>query len=219
MASGQGSNVQAILSAINSGQLNAEPVHLICNQPNAGVLDVAQRWQLSASIIPHHNDTRHHHETQIVETLSQYHYDYIVLAGYMRRLTPKFFNAIQPIQPGLLWPKEGYKVVNIHPSLLPAFMGTHAYEKAFQYGVKVSGITIHFVDELVDHGPILAQATFPRLETDTLEDFMARGLALEHQLFPATLQKLFDVPYECILEPTTQRVQIVWKERAPVYES
>ncbi|HEY9791086.1 MAG TPA: formyltransferase family protein, partial [Candidatus Obscuribacterales bacterium] len=105
------------------------------------------------------------------------------LAGYMRVLTPAFLQQFRHA--------DGYfNVINIHPSLLPAFPGAHGYEDAFNYGVKISGVTIHLVDEHVDHGPILAQAAFERYDDDTLETFKARGLELEHKLYPAVLQEI-----------------------------
>jgi phosphoribosylglycinamide formyltransferase-1 len=109
--------------------------------------------------------------------------DFLVLAGYMRILSESFLRAYKD-------PRGFYRIVNIHPSLLPSFPGKSAYEDAFNYGVKVSGITIHLVDEKVDHGYILAQEAFPRFDDDTLATFKARGLAVEHKLFPEVLQTL-----------------------------
>jgi formyltetrahydrofolate-dependent phosphoribosylglycinamide formyltransferase len=115
--------------------------------------------------------------------LNKHTFDYIVLAGYMRVLSPAFLKHYRD--------ENGFfRVINIHPSMLPAFPGKNAYEDAFAAGATESGITVHLVDEEVDHGPILAQRAFPRLTDDTLETFKARGLALEHELFPQVLQKL-----------------------------
>ena len=98
-----------------------------------------------------------------------------------------------------------FRVVNIHPSLLPAFKGTRGYEDAFNYGVKVSGVTVHLVDEDVDHGPILAQEPFPRFDSDTLESFCARGLSVEHALYPAVLQMIASNGGK--LQPRTKKIE------------
>jgi phosphoribosylglycinamide formyltransferase-1 len=127
--------------------------------------------------------TRLEHEEKVRELLQTISFDYIILAGYMRILSPKFLNHFRD-------PRGFFRVINIHPSLLPAFPGKCAYEDAFNYGVKISGITVHLVDEQVDHGAILAQQSFPRLPDDTLETFKARGLAVEHALYPAVLREI-----------------------------
>jgi folate-dependent phosphoribosylglycinamide formyltransferase PurN len=118
-----------------------------------------------------------------LQELAEYQIDYVVLCGYMRILSPLF---LQPFKD----PQGFYRVINIHPSYLPSFPGADAYGDAFAAGVTESGITIHLVDEQVDHGPILAQEKFVRLPEDTLETFKARGLAVEHRLYPATLQNI-----------------------------
>lgn len=182
MASGQGSNCKAILDAIRSGRLDATVHAVISNLEDAPVLALAQSAGIEAHAVPHRGKTREAHEQELLRIMSGYPIDYVVLAGYMRMLTPTFIQA---------FPGEGhYRIVNIHPALLPAFPGVNGYGDAFAYGVKVSGVTVHFVDELMDHGPIILQDTFPRMETDTLADFKARGLALEHQLYPQALQLL-----------------------------
>jgi phosphoribosylglycinamide formyltransferase 1 len=146
LASGRGSNAQTIINAIDDGTLSAEIQCLICNNPGAPVLDMAREAGIPTHIVPHAGLSREDHEARVLEALDQYEIDYLVLAGYMRLMTPKFLRNFK---------LEGhYRIINIHPSLLPAFPGTNAYEDAFHYGVKVSGITVHFVNEQMDNGPI-----------------------------------------------------------------
>jgi phosphoribosylglycinamide formyltransferase-1 len=145
--------------------------------------------------IPHNGLSRREHELRLLAELDKYKVDFVVLAGYMRILSSTFLRRFSDS-------RGFYRVINIHPSLLPAFPGKSAYEDAFDSGVEVSGVTIHFVDEKVDHGPILAQESFPRLANDTLNTFTSRGLALEHTLYPRTLQMLVEgkLP-EAVQEP------------------
>ncbi len=183
LVSGRGSNLLAILEAIARGELSASVEVVISNVAGAPALEIARRFRVPGVVVESQGLTRQAHEERLRESLAGYQIDLLVLAGYMRVLTPGFLKSFQD-------PAGYYRVINIHPSLLPAFPGTHAYEDAFAYGVRVSGITVHLVDDQVDHGPILAQEPFPRLEADTLEDFKARGLAVEHALFPAVLQRI-----------------------------
>lgn len=182
MASGRGSNADAILQAVQQGRLDAKVQCLICNVEGAPVLDLAKRAGIQAFLVPHRHLSRADHEARLLECIQQFDIDYLILAGYMRLMTSDFLRAFRA--------PDHYRIVNIHPSLLPAFPGPHAYEDAFDYGVKVSGITVHFVDEEMDNGPIILQETFPRLDSDTLEAFRKRGLAIEHQLYPRALQLL-----------------------------
>lgn len=183
MASGRGSNLAAILECVTSGSLDAKPVIVITNDVNAKALEVASTHGVLAKAFDQKTISKEEHEKLILDELAKHKIDFVVLAGYMRILSPEFLRAFKD-------PRGFYRVVNIHPSLLPSFAGKQAYEDAFAYGVKISGITVHLVDELVDHGPILAQEAFPRLEDDTLETFKARGLAVEHKLYPQVLQML-----------------------------
>ncbi|MGD9681280.1 MAG: phosphoribosylglycinamide formyltransferase [Candidatus Obscuribacterales bacterium] len=181
--SGRGSNLNAIIQAVEDGRLNASIEVVVSNDPEAPALDLASQHDIKTFALSHKTLKRREHEDKILEHLRQYQIDYVVLAGYMRVLSPHFLKAFHD--------DRGYfKVINIHPSLLPAFPGTHAYRDAFEYGVKVSGVTVHLVDEKVDHGPILAQEPFPRFPDDTLESFSARGLSVEHALYPAVLEQI-----------------------------
>lgn len=183
LVSGRGSNMKAILDARAQGLLKADIAVVLSNNPDAPALETAREHDIKTIGVSNKGLTREQHEDQVLAALAKYKIDFIVLAGYMRILTPKFLHAYRHT--------DGYfKIINIHPSLLPAFPGANGYDDAFAYGVRLSGITVHLVDEQVDHGPILAQESFPRLEEDTLETFKARGLAVEHKLYPAVLQKI-----------------------------
>jgi formyltetrahydrofolate-dependent phosphoribosylglycinamide formyltransferase len=183
MVSGRGSNLEAILKSIKSEKLDARIVAVFSNKLNIAALKIAQQHGVPTTVIESAGLARAEHESKLLAELNKLQFDYLVLAGYMRILSAEFLRHLKD-------PAGFYKVINIHPSLLPAFAGATAYEDAFAAGVSESGITIHLVDDQMDQGSILAQARFPRLPTDTLEDFQSRGLALEHELFPATLQKI-----------------------------
>jgi formyltetrahydrofolate-dependent phosphoribosylglycinamide formyltransferase len=183
LVSGRGSNMQSILEAIKDGRLEASTSVVVSNNADAPALSIARDYGVKAVAVPHRGLSREQHEDALLAELRKYSFEYVVLAGYMRVLTPRFLKEFRH-------PDGYFKVINIHPSLLPEFPGAHGYEEAFEQNVPMSGITIHLVDEQVDHGPILAQETFPRLPDDTLETFKARGLALEHQLYPRVLQSL-----------------------------
>lgn len=183
LISGRGSNMKAILEAIAQKNLDARVSVVLSNNPNAAGLEIAKEFGVPTACVPSKGKTREQHETEVLAELQKYKVDFVVLAGYMRVLTPHFLGAFKH--------DDGYfRVINIHPSLLPDFPGASGYEDAFVAGVTESGITVHLVDEHVDHGPILAQARFQREPGDTIETFKARGLALEHQLFPRVLQQV-----------------------------
>ncbi len=206
-ASGRGSNVQAILKAIETGTLDVSPQCLIANMEDAPVLDLGRAANLPTYCIPHKNLSREQHEADVLKALASHNIDYIVLAGYMRMLTPGFLKNYAAV--------DHYRIVNIHPSMLPAFPGTHAYEDAFNQGVKTSGVTVHFVDEIMDNGPILIQESFPRHDDDTLETFKARGLALEHRLYPQALQYLAENRVSFRYDADIDRCFVELKTHAP----
>lgn len=183
LASGRGSNLQAILDAISTGNLDAKVQIVLVNVPGAGAIDIAAKHGVATAVVPNAGLTRKEHEEKVIAELKKHDLDFLVLAGYMRVLSSGFLSNFKD-------PRGFFKVINIHPSLLPAFPGTRGYEEAFEYGVKVAGVTVHLVDEKVDHGPILAQATFSRTEDDTIESFKARGLRIEHELYPQVLQNI-----------------------------
>lgn len=190
LVSGRGSNMKSILSAIARGELDANVAVVISNNPHAAAIPTAEQFGVRTAIVPSKGKTRTEHEQELLAVLAQYQIDYVVLAGYMRVLTPLFLRAFKD-------PSGCYRVINIHPSLLPQFPGATAYDDAFNAGVTKSGITVHLVDEEVDHGPILAQAEFPRLPDDDIETFKSRGLQLEHELYPRVLQQIATKGFDC----------------------
>lgn len=183
LASGRGSNLEAILNAIRNKSLEGSVEVVLSDNPAATAIDIGKRFAVPSFAVDRKGLSREEHESLMLDKLAGYSVDYVVLAGYMRVLSPYFLKKFEH-------ERGFYRVINIHPSLLPAFPGKSAYEDAFAYGVRVSGVTVHLVDDQVDHGPILAQEPFPRLDNDTLDTFKARGLAVEHELYPAVLQRI-----------------------------
>jgi len=183
LVSGRGSNLEAILKAIADRTLDARVAVVLSNKAGVGALDIAREHNVPCVIVENQGLQRLEHEDAVLAELSKYVFDYIILAGYMRVLSPAFLKQYRDTN-------NFFRVINIHPSLLPEFPGKNAYEDAFTAGVTESGITVHLVDEEVDHGPILAQRKFARQAGDTLERFKQRGLAIEHELFPQVLQKI-----------------------------
>jgi phosphoribosylglycinamide formyltransferase-1 len=182
LASGRGSNVDAILAAVDAGRLAAEPVVLICDRREAAVLDVAQQHDVPTELIERSAyPDRAEWSMTIRDTLIEARVETVALAGFAAILDPVVVDAF-----------EG-RILNIHPSLLPAFAGTVAPEPqagALRAGVKTSGCTVHIVTNDVDAGPIVAQAEVPVLPDDTVESLSARILAEEHRLYPEVLQRV-----------------------------
>lgn len=178
LGSGTGSNFVAIAKARSEGRLTAELTVVLSDVPDAGILARARDFGvLGRFIAPGKFRTKLDEEAErsYVMTLQEARVDLVVLAGFMRVLKGEFLRAF-----------EG-RIVNIHPSLLPAFPGLHAWKQALDYGVKVTGCTVHFVDAGVDAGPIIAQQTVPVLENDTPESLHQRIHASEHELYPKCL--------------------------------
>lgn len=179
LLSGRGSNFVAIHDAIARGELAAEMVAVISNRPEAPGIARARELGLPAHVLDHRSyPSRGAHEEDVLRILAEARPDFIVLAGYMRLLSPGFVAA---------WPN---KILNIHPSLLPSFPGVDAQAQAIAYGVKVSGCTVHFVDENLDAGPIIVQRAVPVLDDDTAESLSARILEQEHAAYVEALRKL-----------------------------
>jgi phosphoribosylglycinamide formyltransferase-1 len=179
LASGSGSNFQALVDALHVAGSPARVEVLVCNVPGAKVLDRAARAGVESVLIDHKKvATREAYDEQLVEALTTRGIELVCLAGYMRLVTPGFLRRF----PGA--------VINIHPALLPAFPGLHGVRQALQYGVKVSGCTVHFVDEGTDTGPIIAQATVPVLPSDDEATLGARINAEEHRLYPAVVRAI-----------------------------
>jgi len=169
LLSGRGSNFVAIADSIDSGRIpDARITVVISNKPDAPGIAFARQRGLNALVIPSKDKSREQHDREVVAALNQNGVDLICLAGYMRLLSPWFVQQ---------FPR---RILNIHPSLLPAFPGLDAQEQAFAYGVKISGCTVHFVDEELDHGPIIVQKACPVLETDDEHTLAARILEQEH---------------------------------------
>lgn len=207
LASGRGSNAKALIEAIEAKTLDATVQCLIANVDGAPVLDIARQHGLEAHLVAHRGLSREQHEANLLAILEGYEIDYLVLAGYMRMITPEFLAKFKG--------EHHFRILNIHPSLLPAFPGTNGYEDAYHYGVKVSGVTVHFVDEGMDNGPILLQEAFPRLDGDTIESFKARGLALEHQVYPKSLQLLAEKRVCFRYNPMLKRSYVEVKAHVP----
>ena len=169
LLSGRGSNFEAIALNVASGRIpNARIAVVISNKPDAGGIETARRLGLTAVVIPSKGKSREEHDREVVVVLKEHKVDLVCLAGYMRLLSPWFVRQ---------FPR---RILNIHPSLLPAFPGLEAQEQAFAYGVKISGCTVHLVDEELDHGPIIVQKTVPVLDTDDEHTLAARILEQEH---------------------------------------
>jgi phosphoribosylglycinamide formyltransferase-1 len=181
LVSGSGTNLQAILDAARTGALAAEVSLVISNQPNVRALERAASAGVPTKVVSHRDfEGREAFDAALVQALREAGVGYVVLAGFMRVLTPVLLDAFP------------WRVVNIHPALLPAFPGVHAQRQALAYGVKVAGCTVHFVDAGTDTGPIIAQAVVPVLDGDDEETLGARILREEHRLLVAALGAIAD---------------------------
>jgi phosphoribosylglycinamide formyltransferase-1 len=181
LASGRGSNLQAVIDAIEAGTLQATIAMVLSNKKDAQALERARRHGLTDVFLdpkPYAGqpDSREAYDRAILEVLKKHGVELVVLAGYMKIVTPVLIQAY------------ANRIMNIHPSLLPSFPGLDAQQKALEWGVKVSGCTVHFVTEGVDEGPIIIQAAVPVLEEDTAETLSARILEQEHRIYPRAIQ-------------------------------
>ena len=177
LVSGSGSNLQAILDASSSGSIPVDVRLVISNKPAVLALERARSARVPSLVLSHKRFAdREAFETELIEALRQHEVEWVALAGFMRVLTPLFLRAFPS------------RVVNIHPALLPSFPGVHAQRQALEYGVKLAGCTVHFVDEGTDTGPVIAQAAVPVLDGDTEATLAARILEQEHRLFPQAIQ-------------------------------
>jgi phosphoribosylglycinamide formyltransferase-1 len=179
LCSGSGTNLQAILDAVASGRLDADVRLVISNKPEARALERARKAGVGTLALPHRDfATREAFDAALVAALREAGAAWVVLAGFMRVLTPVFLGAFKQ------------RIVNIHPALLPAFPGVHAQAQALAYGVKVSGCTVHFVDEGVDTGPVILQRAVPVLDDDTLDSLTQRILVEEHRAMVEALDAI-----------------------------
>jgi phosphoribosylglycinamide formyltransferase 1 len=171
LLSGRGSNFEAIADHVQSGRLAAEIAVVISNRPEARGIEAARSRGLTAIVLPSKGVARQDYDRRVVAELEQHRVDLVCLAGFMRLLSAEFCRVFP------------WRVLNIHPSLLPAFPGLHAQRQALEHGVKISGCTVHFVDEQLDAGPIILQAAVPVLDDDTEDTLAARILAEEHRIY------------------------------------
>ncbi len=177
LCSGRGSNMQSIMAAIKSGQIKAEIGIVLTDKPEARALQVASEAGIKSVCVNRKAcASQQEFEEKLVAELQAANVTLVVLAGFMRILSPYFVDAYR------------HQILNIHPSLLPSFGGAHAHRDVLAYGTKVSGCTIHFVDEGMDHGPIILQDTVPVLDGDTEETLAARVLEKEHILYPKAIE-------------------------------
>ncbi len=177
LVSGRGSNLQAIINSIEKGYIKNAAVNVvISNKANAYALERARNHGISAVFLDPGMYDRAGYDREILNILEEYNIDLLLLAGYFRLLGSEIIEAYRG------------RIFNIHPSLLPAFKGLHAQKQAFEYGVKVAGCTVHFVDEGLDSGPIILQSCVPVLPDDTEETLTARILEQEHIIYPEAVR-------------------------------
>jgi phosphoribosylglycinamide formyltransferase 1 len=185
LLSGRGSNFEAIAKNVASGTIpGARIAVVISNKPDAGGIDLARRLGLDVIVVSSKGKQREEHDREVVAALQQHNIDLVCLAGYMRLLSPWFVQQ---------FPR---RILNIHPSLLPSFPGLEAQEQAFAYGVKVTGCTVHFVDEELDHGAIIVQKAIPVLDTDDEPTLAARILEQEHVAYSEAINLVLSGGYE-----------------------
>lgn len=185
LLSGRGSNFAAIAENVAAGKIpGARIAVVISNQPGTGGIETARRLGLNAVVLPSKGKSREEHDREVVAELKKHEVDLVCLAGYMRLLSPWLVRQF-PL-----------RILNIHPSLLPAFPGLEAQQQAFAYGVKVSGCTVHFVDEELDHGPIIVQKTVPVLDSDDEHSLSARILQQEHIAYSEAIKIVLEGRYE-----------------------
>jgi phosphoribosylglycinamide formyltransferase, formyltetrahydrofolate-dependent len=184
LLSGRGSNFLSIAKAINEHRLlGAKIAVVLSNREDAGGLEAARELKIPAFCVPSAGRKRAEHDAEMVARLHQHKVDLVCLAGYMRVLTAEFVRAFPD------------RILNIHPSLLPAFPGLDAQAQALEYGAKVAGCTVHFVDEAVDHGVIILQKTVPVKDEDTAETLSARVLQQEHAAYPEAIARVLSGEY------------------------
>jgi phosphoribosylglycinamide formyltransferase-1 len=185
LLSGRGSNFEAIARNIAAGNIpDARIAIVISNKPDAGGIATAKKVGLTALVLPSKGVAREEHDRAVVAALKEHQVDLICLAGYMRLLSPWFVQQFPQ------------RILNIHPSLLPAFPGLEAQEQAFAYGVKVTGCTVHFVDEELDHGAIIVQRTVPVHDDDDEHTLAARILEQEHIAYSEAIRVVLEGKYE-----------------------
>src|SRR5579862_8744822 len=180
LISGRGSNFEAIANSIARRKLDAEIAIVISNRANAAGIEIARERGIPLRIIPSAGMDRETYDKLLIEELRTHEVDLVCLAGFMRLLSADFIRAFPN------------RVLNIHPSLLPAFAGLDAQRQALEYGVRITGCTVHFVDEFLDSGPIIIQSAVPVLDADTVESLSARILLQEHAIYSKAIGYIVD---------------------------
>ncbi len=187
LLSGRGSNFEAIAKNVAGDKIPGARIALvISNREDAGGIEIARRFGFRTEIIPSKGKQREEHDRQTVAALQQHDVTLVCLAGYMRLLSPWFVQQYR------------HRILNIHPSLLPAFPGLEAQEQAYAYGVKVAGCTVHFVDEELDHGAIILQKSIPLLDSDDQHSLAARILEQEHIAYSEAIKLVLQGNYEVV---------------------
>jgi phosphoribosylglycinamide formyltransferase-1 len=187
LLSGRGSNFEAIARNVASGKIsNARIAIVISNRSDAGGVEAAKHLNLETLVIPSKGKEREVHDREVVAALQQHKVDLICLAGYMRLLSPWFVKQFPQ------------RILNIHPSLLPAFPGLEAQQQAFAYGVKVTGCTVHFVDEELDHGAIIIQKAVTVLDTDDEHTLAAKILEQEHEAYSEAIDLILNREWKVV---------------------
>ncbi|WP_241697719.1 phosphoribosylglycinamide formyltransferase [Mariprofundus sp. NF] len=196
MASGRGSNLKIILDAEAAGHCPVDVRLVICDKADAKALDIARQAGVPhvIHVNPKDYENREQYDAECADLLDKHGCQWIVLAGYMRILSSAFVRRFRG------------RIINIHPSILPAFAGAKAVEDALEYGVKASGCTVHLVDEVLDGGPILAQAIVPVLDDDTRDSLHARIQREEHIIYPATLKRMVEEGF------TIKGRRVIWSK-------
>ncbi len=195
LLSGRGSNFEAIARNVSAGEIRGARIAVvISNKPGAGGIELARRMAIETLVIPSKGKERSDHDREVVAALQQHKVDLVCLAGYMRLLSPWFVQQFPQ------------RILNIHPSLLPAFPGLEAQQQAFAYGVKVSGCTVHFVDEELDHGAIIVQKAIPVLPNDDEHSLAARILEQEHIAYSEAINLVLAGNFEIAGRRLVQKV-------------
>lgn len=181
LLSGRGSNMAALVQAMREKRIAAEPAVVISNVTEAAGLARAREWGIATEVVDHKLvKPREAHERELARILKSQRVDLVCLAGYMRLLSPWIVSEFRD------------RILNVHPALLPAFPGLDAQKQALEHGVKITGCTVHLVDEACDHGPIVCQAAVPVLEDDSLETLSARILEQEHRIYAEAVRLFFE---------------------------
>lgn len=209
LGSGRGSNFEAILAAVRSGSLRVDLRAVISDLRDAPILEKARAAGIPAVWVPVPNpgeanspeERRRLHDHRVLEALRPHTPRFLVMAGYMRVVSSELLEAFRD--------ERGYsRIVNVHPSLLPAFPGKDAYQQAWRHGVKLAGATVHLVELGVDEGPICAQEAFSIEDCTSAEEVERRGLLLEHRLYPQTLSWVMDEEFSIEVLPGGGRIRL-----------